>query len=55
MTNRRPPSLRRHKPSARAVVTLNGKDHYVGPWPEGTKDPPQESQASHPGAWPSSR
>ena len=29
----RTPSLRRHKPSGLAVVTLNGKDHYLGPWP----------------------
>jgi len=27
-----PPSYRHHKPSGRAVVTLNGKDHYLGPW-----------------------
>jgi integrase len=26
------PSLRLHKPSGRAVVTLNGRDHYCGPW-----------------------
>jgi integrase len=26
------PSYRRHKPSNRAVVTLNGVDHYLGPW-----------------------
>jgi hypothetical protein len=25
-------SYRRHKPSGQAVVTLNGKDHYLGPW-----------------------
>jgi len=29
------PKLRHHKPSGRAVVTLNLKDHYVGAW--GTK------------------
>jgi hypothetical protein len=22
------------------VVTLNGKDHYLGPWPAGSKNPP---------------
>jgi integrase len=27
-----PPSYRHHKASGRAVVTLNGKDHYLGPW-----------------------
>ncbi len=26
------PSLRLHKPSGRAVVTLNGRDHYCGEW-----------------------
>lgn len=26
------PSLRRHKPSNRAVVTIDGKDVYCGPW-----------------------
>lgn len=26
------PSYRHHKPSDRAVVTLSGKDHYLGPW-----------------------
>jgi len=26
------PSLRLHKPSGRAVVTLSGKDHYCGPF-----------------------
>ncbi len=28
--NPRNPSLRRHKPSGLGVVTLNGKDHYLG-------------------------
>jgi integrase len=28
----RPPSLRLHKPSGRAVVTLNGRDVYLGLW-----------------------
>ena len=26
------PSYRHHKPSGQAVVTLNGRDHYLGPW-----------------------
>jgi len=26
------PSLRHHKPSRQAVVTLNSRDHYCGPW-----------------------
>lgn len=28
----RKPSLRLHKPSKQAVVTIDGKDHYLGPW-----------------------
>ncbi len=28
----RVPSYRRHKPSGQAVVTLNGKDIYLGKW-----------------------
>ena len=28
----RVPSYRRHKPTGQAVVTLNGKDHYLGTW-----------------------
>ena len=28
----RVPSYRRHKPSGQAVVTLNGRDIYLGPW-----------------------
>jgi len=26
------PTYRRHKPTGQAVVTLNGKDHYLGKW-----------------------
>jgi hypothetical protein len=26
------PSYRLHRPSGRAVVTLNGKNHYLGDW-----------------------
>jgi integrase len=40
MSALRTPSLRRHKPSAQAVVTLNGKDHYLGPWPATLRKPP---------------
>jgi integrase len=32
MSHRRIPSYRLHKPSGQAVVTLNGKDYYLGPW-----------------------
>lgn len=28
----RVPSYRRHKPTNQAVVTINGKDHYLGKW-----------------------
>jgi hypothetical protein len=28
----RVPSYRRHKPTGQAVVTLNGKYHYLGKW-----------------------
>ena len=28
----RVPSYRRHKPTGQAVVTLSGKDHYLGKW-----------------------
>ena len=28
----RVPSYRRHKPSGQAVVTLNGRDIYLGKW-----------------------
>ena len=28
----RVPNYRRHKPTGQAVVTLNGKDHYLGRW-----------------------
>jgi integrase len=36
------PSLRHHKPSKQAVVTLNGRDHYCGPW--GSKQAKAEYQ-----------
>jgi hypothetical protein len=41
MSSLRTPSLRRHKPSSLGVVTLNGKDHYLGHWPEDQKNPPE--------------
>jgi len=34
------PSLRRHKPSALGVVALDGKDIYLGHWPDSQKRPP---------------
>ena len=41
------PSLRQHKPSNQAVVTLNGKDHYLGPWPREQRKPPPEAKAAY--------
>ncbi len=43
----RNPSLRRHKPSGLGVVTLNGKDHYLGHWPAGQKRPPEAVQTAY--------
>jgi hypothetical protein len=28
----RPPTYRKHKASGQAIVTINGTDHYLGPW-----------------------
>jgi integrase len=41
------PSLRRHKPSGQAVVTLSGHDHYLGPWPAHAKNPPAPTKAAY--------
>ena len=27
------PKYQRHKASGQAVVTIEGRDHYLGPWP----------------------
>jgi integrase len=35
------PSLRRHAAAKQGVVRLNGHDHYLGPWPAVSKEPPQ--------------
>lgn len=43
----RTPSLRRHKPSGQAVVTLDGKDHYLGAWPAQKRTPPAAVQATY--------
>jgi integrase len=43
----RTPSLRRHKPSSLAVVTIDGKDHYLGPWPAGKRKPPPAAQDAY--------
>ncbi|WP_020468098.1 tyrosine-type recombinase/integrase [Zavarzinella formosa] len=41
------PKLRRHKHSQRGVVTLSGKDVYLGHWPPGKKTPPEEVWANY--------
>lgn len=46
-TRKSPPSLRRHKPSHQGVVTLNGRDHYLGPWPDGQRNPPAAIQDAY--------
>ena len=44
---RKVPSLRRHKPTSQAVVTLNGKDYYLGIWPSGRRTPPTDVQVKY--------
>jgi integrase len=41
------PSLRRHAASGQGLVTLSGRDHYLGKWPSGCKKPPAEVQAAY--------
>jgi integrase len=41
------PSLRRHRPTAQGVVTLNGHDHYLGTWPANMAAPPPAVQARY--------
>jgi integrase len=43
----RVPSLRRHKPSSQGVVTLDGKDRYLGRWPSGLRKPPPDVQGAY--------
>src|SRR6476646_3290606 len=44
---RKLPSLRRHRPTSQAVVTLSGKDHYLGIWPANRKSPPPAIQLAY--------
>jgi integrase len=44
---RKLPSLRRHTPTSQAVVTLAGKDHYLGVWPAARKSPPPPIQRAY--------
>jgi len=41
------PRLRRHKPSEQAIVTLNGRDCYLGAWPAGKRKPPDGVRATY--------
>ena len=41
------PSLRRHSRWNLGVVTLNGKDHYLGSWPTGQEIPPAEVSSAY--------
>jgi hypothetical protein len=43
----RTPSLRRHKPTGQGVVTLDGKDHYLGVWSPNRKTPPDAVRAAY--------
>ena len=45
--SRRIPKLRLHKPSRQGVVTLSGKDIYLGSWPAGRKAVPDDVQAAY--------
>jgi len=47
MRAHRTPSLRRHKPSSLGVVTLDGKDVYLGRWPAAQKKPPAAVRAEY--------
>ena len=38
------PSLRRHRPRSLGVVTLDGRDCYLGRWPAEMDDPPADSR-----------
>jgi hypothetical protein len=42
-----PPTLRRHKPSKQSVVTLNGRDFYLGHWSDGQKQPPLDVRTAY--------
>jgi hypothetical protein len=47
MRSLRTPSLRRHEPSSLGVVTLNGRDHYLGHWPAGRKNAPEAVRVAY--------
>lgn len=41
------PKLRRHKHTGQAVVTLSGRDHYLGVWPAEKRKPPAEALSAY--------
>ncbi len=41
------PKLRRHKALGRGVVRLNGRDYYLGAWPDGQEGPPPAVQEAY--------
>jgi integrase len=41
------PSLRHHKPTSRGVVTVNGRDVYLGRWPRGQAEAPPAVRAEY--------
>jgi len=47
MPSVRIPKLRRHKTHRLGVVTLSGRDHYLGPWPDGQRQPPAVVRAEY--------
>lgn len=43
----RTPKLCRHKGTAQAYVTLDGREHYLGPWPAGQRKAPPAARAAY--------
>lgn len=41
------PLLRRHKAAGQAVVTLSGRDVYLGAWPAGVRKPPAQVREAY--------
>ena len=47
MPSQRIPKLCRHKTHGLCGVTLSGRDHYLGPWPQGRREPPPAVKAEY--------
>lgn len=47
MARFRTPNLRHHKPSQLGVVTLNGRDFYLGHWPRDQNEAPQDVRTEY--------